>query len=116
MMESNVFFIGMVPLDDLYRLNQVIKEANDREQCLATKLTALQNAVDETRRSAEESWQVYVGEERLLSRVSALENQLQHSNINWGDDKLREELTKLQVSMQYRSRDVKPFNVLLGSL
>lgn len=93
-----LFYAGMVPLDDLYRLNQIIKEANERELCLETKLSELQHFVDETRRSAEESWQVYVGEERLLSRVSALENQLQHSNRNWGEDKLREELTKLQVS------------------
>lgn len=93
-----LIFTGMVPLDDLYHLNQIIKEANERELCLETKLSALQNAVDETRRSAEESWQVYVGEERLLSRVSALENQLQHANRNWGEDKLREELSKLQVN------------------
>ncbi|KAJ8968643.1 hypothetical protein NQ314_002203 [Rhamnusium bicolor] len=87
---------GMVPLDDLYRLNQIIQEANQREQCLETKLTALQHVVDETRKSAEESWQAYVGEERLLSRVSALENQLQQANKNWGEDRLREELAKLQ--------------------
>lgn len=85
----------MVLLEDLYKLNQLIQEANQREQCLETKLTALQNTVDETRKSAEDSWQVYVGEERLLSRVSALETQLQHGK-NWGEDKLREELTKLQ--------------------
>ncbi|KAJ8975353.1 hypothetical protein NQ317_000281 [Molorchus minor] len=65
---------------------------------LETKLTALQNVVDETRKSAEESWQAYVGEERLLSRVSALENQLQQANKNWGEDRLREELAKLQDS------------------
>lgn len=87
----------MVPLDDLYRLNHIIQEANQREQCLETKLTALQHVVEETRKSAEESWQAYVGEERLLSRVSALENQLQQANKNFGDDRLREELARLQV-------------------
>lgn len=93
---NEIFILGMVPLDDLYRLNQVIQEANQREQCLETKLTALQQIVDETRKSAEESWQAYVGEERLLSRVSALENQLQQANKNWGEDELREELIKLR--------------------
>ncbi|XP_072396077.1 uncharacterized protein Slmap isoform X1 [Diabrotica undecimpunctata] len=87
---------GMVPLDDLYRLNQIIQEANQREQCLETKLTALQQVVDDTRKSAEESWQAYVGEERLLSRVSALETQLQRANKNWGEERFREELTRLQ--------------------
>nr|XP_023024986.1 sarcolemmal membrane-associated protein isoform X1 [Leptinotarsa decemlineata] len=89
---------GMVPLDDLYKLNQIIQEANQREKCLETKLTALQHVVNETRKSAEESWQAYVGEERLLSRVSALETQLQQANKSWGEDRLREELAKLQES------------------
>ncbi|XP_050514029.1 sarcolemmal membrane-associated protein isoform X2 [Diabrotica virgifera virgifera] len=87
---------GMVPLDDLYRLNQIIQEANQREQCLETKLTALQQVVYDTKKSAEESWQAYVGEERLLSRVSALETQLQRANKNWGEERFREELTRLQ--------------------
>lgn len=87
---------GMVPLDDLYRLNQIIQEANQREQCLETKLTALRLVVEETKKAAEESWQVYVGEERLLSRLSALEQQLQQCSKNFGEDRLREELAKLQ--------------------
>ncbi|XP_057661099.1 sarcolemmal membrane-associated protein isoform X1 [Diorhabda carinulata] len=87
---------GIVPLDDLYRLNQIIQEANQREQCLETKLTELQHVVDETRKSAEESWQAYVGEERLLSRVSALETQLQRASKNWSEERFREELTRLQ--------------------
>ncbi|KAJ8935998.1 hypothetical protein NQ318_009678 [Aromia moschata] len=68
---------GLVPLDDLYRLNQIIQEANQREQCLETKLIALQHVVDETKKSAEEincSKQIKIG----------------------GDDRLREELAKLQ--------------------
>ncbi|KAH0810791.1 hypothetical protein GEV33_011999 [Tenebrio molitor] len=82
--------------DELYKLHQIIQEATQREQCLETKLTALQSMVDEARKSAEESWQAYVGEERLLSRVSALETQLQQAGKNWGEDKYREEVTKLQ--------------------
>ncbi|CAG9863539.1 unnamed protein product [Phyllotreta striolata] len=91
---------GMVPLDDLYRLNQILQEANQREQCLESKLSALQHVVDETRKSAEESWQAYVGEERLLSRVSALETQLQQANKNAGDDRLRESLARLQAEKE----------------
>ncbi|KAJ3644842.1 hypothetical protein Zmor_022543 [Zophobas morio] len=91
--ESNTH---VVPLDELYKLHQIIQEATQREQCLETKLTALQSVVDEARKSAEESWQAYVGEERLLSRVSALETQLQQAGKNWGEDKYREEIGKLQ--------------------
>nr|CAI5857294.1 unnamed protein product [Callosobruchus analis] len=87
---------GLVPLDDLYRLNQIIQEANQREQCLESKLSALQHVVDETKKSAEESWRAYVGEERLLSRVSALENQLQQAGKQWTEEKVKEELGKLQ--------------------
>ncbi|XP_066261927.1 sarcolemmal membrane-associated protein [Euwallacea similis] len=87
---------GVVPLDDLYKLNQILQDANQREQCLESKLVALQNVVEETKRSAEESWQAYVGEERLLSRLSALETQLQQARNNWAEDKLKEEIAKLQ--------------------
>ncbi|CAH0564056.1 unnamed protein product [Brassicogethes aeneus] len=90
------FSLGMVPLDDLYKLNQVIQEAKQREQCLETKLAALQRIVDSTRRSADESWQAYVGEERLLSRVSVLESQLHQASKNFGEDRIREELSKVQ--------------------
>ncbi|KAI4456537.1 centrosomal protein [Holotrichia oblita] len=86
---------GYVPLEELYKLNQIIQEASQREQCLETKLIALQHIVDEARRSAEESWQAYVGEERLLSRVAALENQLTQVGKNWGEDRLRGRITKI---------------------
>ncbi|CAG9812525.1 unnamed protein product [Phaedon cochleariae] len=88
---------GMVPLDDLYRLNRIIQEANQREQGLERKLSALQRVIDDTRRSAEDSWQAYVGEERLLSRVSALETRLQQTGKSWGgEDRLKEEVARLQ--------------------
>ncbi|KAB0793905.1 hypothetical protein PPYR_13525 [Photinus pyralis] len=87
---------GLIPLDELYKLNQIIQEACQREQCLENKLNALQQIVDETRRSSDESWQAYIGEERLLSRVATLENQLLQVNKNISDDRLREELNKLQ--------------------
>lgn len=88
--------LGSVPLDDLYKLNQVIQEAKQREQCLEMKLAAMQQIVDETKKSADKSWQAYVGEERLLSRVSTLESQLQQASKNFGEDRIREELAKVQ--------------------
>ncbi|KAK5640959.1 hypothetical protein RI129_009506 [Pyrocoelia pectoralis] len=87
---------GLIPLDELYKLNQIIQEACQREQCLENKLSALQQIVDETKRSSDESWQAYIGEERLLSRVATLENQLSQVNKNITDDRLRDELNKLQ--------------------
>ncbi|KAF5269599.1 hypothetical protein FQR65_LT05938 [Abscondita terminalis] len=87
---------GLVPLDDLYKLNQIIQEACQREQCLENKLNALQQLVDDTQRSSDKSWQAYIGEERLLSRVATLENQLLQAGKNVTDDQIREELHKLQ--------------------
>lgn len=85
-----------MPLDELYKLHQILVEAIQREQCLETKLSTLQSAVDKAQKSAGESWQAFVGEERLLSRISALETQLQQAGKNWGEDKFREEIVKLQ--------------------
>ncbi|XP_044252869.1 sarcolemmal membrane-associated protein [Tribolium madens] len=86
----------VVPLDELYKLHQIIQEATQREQCLEMKLATVQNAVNDVRKSTEEGWQAYVGEERLLSRISALETQLQQAGKNWAEDKHREEIVKLQ--------------------
>lgn len=52
------FFLGLVPLDELYRLNQIIQEATRREQCLETKLTALKHFTEEAKKSADYTWQV----------------------------------------------------------
>lgn len=38
-----------IPPVDLYRLNQYIQEANQREQILETKLTSLQKMVEATK-------------------------------------------------------------------
>ncbi|XP_060522007.1 sarcolemmal membrane-associated protein [Cylas formicarius] len=98
---------GMVPLDDLYKLNQILQEANQREQCLESKLTALQHVVEETKKSAEESWQAYVGEERLLSRLSALETKLQQTSKNWSEDRLKDEISKLRISNEQYQETAK---------
>lgn len=90
-------FPGMVPLDELYKLNQIIQEAAQRELCLENKLIALHQVVEKAKKSADDSWQAYVGEERLLSKVSALESQLTQAGKTMTDERLREELNKLQV-------------------
>lgn len=52
------FVLGLVPLDELYKLNQIIQEATRREQCLETKLTALQHFIEEAKKSVNYTWQV----------------------------------------------------------
>nr|XP_022910384.1 sarcolemmal membrane-associated protein [Onthophagus taurus] len=106
---------GTVPLEDLYELNQIIQEASQREQCLETKLLALQHIVDEARRSADESWRVYIGEERLLSRVAALEEQLSQVGKNSGGDRVKEELQKIyEDKMAYQEAAKESISKLLA--
>lgn len=57
-MERYVLISGLVPLDELYKLNQIIQEATRREQCLETKLTALKHFTEEAKKSADYTWQV----------------------------------------------------------
>ncbi|KAI9561754.1 hypothetical protein GHT06_012715 [Daphnia sinensis] len=80
---------------DLYQLNQWIQEAVIREQVLETKLGSLQRIVSATREAAEMGWTALMEEDRLLTRIESLENQLIVSSKNFHEDKLREEIRKL---------------------
>lgn len=85
-----------IPPVDLYRLNQYIQEANQREQILETKLTSLQKMIEATKHNSAVGWQAMIDEDRLLSRIDMLEKKLQCFQKGMTDDKLREELLKLQ--------------------
>ncbi|XP_063219392.1 sarcolemmal membrane-associated protein-like isoform X2 [Bacillus rossius redtenbacheri] len=93
---SVVSSVGVVPLEDLYQLNQYLQEALQREQLLENKLSTLQHLVETTRQASDLGWKALIDEDRLLSRVEILENQLQVYSKNFAEDKLREELQKLQ--------------------
>uniref|UniRef100_A0A2M4A2D4 Putative tropomyosin n=1 Tax=Anopheles triannulatus TaxID=58253 RepID=A0A2M4A2D4_9DIPT len=86
---------AIIPPVDLYRLNQYIQEANQREQILETKLISLQKMVESTRQNSSLGWQAMIDEDRLLSRIDMLEKKLQYCQKNLSDDKLREDLAKL---------------------
>nr|CAD7425824.1 unnamed protein product [Timema monikensis] len=73
-----------------------IDEALQREQLLENKLATLQRLVETTRHASDLGWKSLIDEDRLLSRVEVLENQLQIYSKNFAEDKLREELRKLQ--------------------
>ncbi|XP_058828235.1 sarcolemmal membrane-associated protein isoform X2 [Topomyia yanbarensis] len=93
-----------IPPVDLYRLNQYIQEANQREQILETKLTSLQKMVEATKHNSALGWQAMIDEDRLLSRIDMLEKKLQYFQKSMTDDRLREEVLKLQdEKSQYQS-------------
>lgn len=81
---------------DLHRLNQYIQEALQREQNLETKLRNIQKKIDLVRKTSSASWQALVDEDRLLSRIDMLEKKLLCFSKPLTEDKLREEIMKLQ--------------------
>uniref|UniRef100_A0A0A9WPR1 Sarcolemmal membrane-associated protein n=2 Tax=Lygus hesperus TaxID=30085 RepID=A0A0A9WPR1_LYGHE len=85
-----------VHVEDLYELHQYIQEAVQRENLLETKLLALQEMFSTIKEAANQGWKALVCEDRLLTRVEALENQLIMYSKNHGEEKLKEELKKLQ--------------------
>lgn len=62
--------IGSVPLDELYKLNQYLQDALQREQLLESKLSTLHNLVEQARETTNLSWQAFICEDRLLSRYN----------------------------------------------
>jgi len=84
-----------IPQVDLYRLNQYIQEAIQREQNLESKLLNIQKKIDIVRKSSSTSWQALVDEDRLLSRIDMLEKKLLCFGKSLSEDKLREEIMKL---------------------
>lgn len=87
---------GNVSLEDLYKLNQIMQEASRREKALYSKLGYLQQLVENTRKAANQSWKALITEDRLLSWVMTIESQLTVYSKNYTEDKIRNELAKLQ--------------------
>ncbi|XP_015173302.1 PREDICTED: sarcolemmal membrane-associated protein [Polistes dominula] len=85
-----------VSLEDLYKLYQVIQEASRREKALNSKLGHLQQLVENIRKVTNLSWKALITEDRLLSWVETVENQLVVYSKNYTEDKIRNELVKLQ--------------------
>lgn len=85
-----------VSLEDLYKLYQVIQEASRREKALNSKLGHLQQLVENIQKVTNQSWKALITEDRLLSWVETVENQLVVYSKNYTEDKIRNELVKLQ--------------------
>ncbi|KAI0222371.1 hypothetical protein LSAT2_026382 [Lamellibrachia satsuma] len=85
-----------VQSQELYQLSQYLQEATHREQMLENKLATLQRLIQNTQEASESGWQALIDEDRLLSRIEVLENQLQVFSKNQTEDTLRQELVALQ--------------------
>ena len=55
-----------------------------REQMLEQKLEYLQGVIRDTQQASNEGWQAIIDEDRLLTRINALEDQLRiyHAKVN----------------------------------
>ncbi|KAK8756247.1 hypothetical protein V5799_001039 [Amblyomma americanum] len=85
-----------ITTQELYQLSQCIQEALHREQIIQNKMATLQRVVAGTQEASENNWKAMIEEDRLLNRIETLEAQLQTCAKSTTDDKLREEITRLQ--------------------
>ncbi|XP_045146010.1 sarcolemmal membrane-associated protein isoform X8 [Echinops telfairi] len=81
---------------ELFQLSQYLQEALHREQMLEQKLATLQRLLAITQEASDTSWQALIDEDRLLSRLEVMGNQLQACSKNQTEDCLRKELIALQ--------------------
>ncbi|KAM8759231.1 sarcolemmal membrane-associated protein isoform 16-T16 [Rhynchonycteris naso] len=81
---------------ELFQLSQYLQEALHREQMLEQKLATLQRLLAITQEASDTSWQALIDEDRLLSRLEVMGNQLQVCSKNQTEDSLRKELIALQ--------------------
>ncbi|XP_062843187.1 sarcolemma associated protein a isoform X2 [Trichomycterus rosablanca] len=80
---------------ELFQLSQYLQEALHREQMLEQKLATLQRLLASTQEASESSWQALIDEDRLLSRLEVMGNQLQAYSKNQTEDGIRKELLAL---------------------
>ncbi|ESO84335.1 hypothetical protein LOTGIDRAFT_132475 [Lottia gigantea] len=89
---------------DLYQLAQYLQEALHREKMLEQKLLTLQQLVHNTQEASESGWQALIDEDKLLSRLEVLENQLHIYSKNHSEDTVRQECVTLQEEkLQYET-------------
>uniref|UniRef100_A0A8C9TFW0 Sarcolemmal membrane-associated protein n=1 Tax=Scleropages formosus TaxID=113540 RepID=A0A8C9TFW0_SCLFO len=86
-----------LPIDKVTHMVLVpSQEALHREQMLEQKLATLQRLLASTQEASESSWQALIDEDRLLSRLEVMGNQLQAYSKNQTEDGIRKELVALQ--------------------
>jgi len=69
--------IPTIQFEDLYQLQQYLQEAMHREQMLEQKLALLQRCIDDSSEASNKGWSALIDEDKLLTRLEFLENQIQ---------------------------------------
>lgn len=91
-----VNFISDVSTQDLYNIDAYIRDAINREANLENKLRTLERLLSNIIGETDNSWKALVAEDRLLSKIEFLENQLQYYKKDCGEDEMKQEICDLK--------------------
>lgn len=91
-----VNFINDVSTQDLYNIDAYIRDAMHREANLENKLLNLERLLSNIIGETDNSWKALVAEDRLLSKIEFLENQLQYYKKDFGEDEMKQEICELK--------------------
>lgn len=91
-----VNFINDVSAQDLYNIDAYIREAMHREANLENKMLTLERLLSNIIGETDNSWKALVAEDRLLSKIEFLENQLQYYKKDCGEDETKREICDLK--------------------
>lgn len=91
-----VNFISDVSTQDLYNIDAYIRDAMNREANLENKLRNLERLLSNIIGETDNSWKALVAEDRLLSKIEFLENQLQYYKKDCGEDEMKQEICDLK--------------------
>lgn len=85
-----------IQAQEMWQLSQYLQDALYREQMLENKLANLQRLLSDSQASVEDNTQSFAQEDKLLSRLEILENQLETLTKNLNEDDIKKELLVLQ--------------------
>jgi len=89
---------------ELWQLSQFLQDALHREQMLENKLVTLQRMIANSHTASEETFQGFIQEDKLLSRLETLENQLEIVSQDVTTEDVQSELMTFQEDrLQYES-------------
>ncbi|XP_057297301.1 sarcolemmal membrane-associated protein-like isoform X2 [Hydractinia symbiolongicarpus] len=81
---------------ELWQLSQFLQDALHREQMLENKLATLQRMISNSHAASEDTFQGFIQEDKLLSRLETLENQLELFSKEITEEDLQAELVSYQ--------------------
>ncbi|XP_015760959.1 PREDICTED: sarcolemmal membrane-associated protein-like [Acropora digitifera] len=85
-----------IQAQEIWQLSQYLQDAMYREQMLENKLANLQRLLSDSQAATDSNMQAFAQEDKLLSRLETLENQLETLTKNLNEDDIKKELLVLQ--------------------